>query len=133
MDAELKQHLEAMEARIMERVGGRIDASEERLKDFIRAADRDMETKIIGEFLEMGKHLRYPNPAGKWIQPAPSMTDCSTRKTGYRSLSEEDSHHGKRRDVAPARFRCGGKPAGSRAYRIAAPPACRADTPSDIR
>lgn len=64
MDAELKQHLEAMEARfeqmevrieqmenrIMERVGGRIDASEERLKDFIRAADQDMETKIIGEF-----------------------------------------------------------------------------------
>ena len=43
------------EGRIMERVGGRIDAVEERLKDFIRAADHDLETKIIGEFHKWGR------------------------------------------------------------------------------
>ncbi len=44
-----------LEARIMERVGGRIDAVEERLKDYIRAADHDLETKIIGEFHKWGR------------------------------------------------------------------------------
>ena len=63
MDTELKQYLEGMEARIidtvidtvMERVGGRIDAVEDRLKDFIRNADHDLETKIIGEFWKWGR------------------------------------------------------------------------------
>jgi hypothetical protein len=54
MDEELKQYLEGMESRIveriMQRVDGRIDASEERLKEFIIKADRDLETKIIREF-----------------------------------------------------------------------------------
>src|SRR5713226_1610667 len=66
MDADLKQYLDDMkrdidqrfdtvEARIMERVGGRIDAVEQRLKDFIREADHDLETKIITEFHRWGR------------------------------------------------------------------------------
>jgi hypothetical protein len=54
MEEDLKQYLEGMESRIveriMERICGRIDASEERLKEFVRTADRDLETKIIKEF-----------------------------------------------------------------------------------
>ena len=73
MDTELKQYLEGMEtrlservgavearidateARIMQRVDGRIDAVEDRLKDFIRQADLDLETKIVGEFWKWGR------------------------------------------------------------------------------
>jgi hypothetical protein len=54
MDEDLKEYLDAKfsasEARIMERVEGRLDAVEARLKDFIGASDHDMETKIITEF-----------------------------------------------------------------------------------
>jgi hypothetical protein len=66
MDADLKQYLEGMETRltervdatetrIMQRVDGRIDAVEDRLKDFIRQADLDLETKIVGEFWKWGR------------------------------------------------------------------------------
>lgn len=66
MEAELKQHLddmrrelvgrlEAGEARLMERLAGRIDAAEERIKDFVREADRDLETKVVGEFWKWGR------------------------------------------------------------------------------
>ncbi len=69
MDAELKQYLERIEAsvgdlraslaetevRIMERLDGRLDAVETRLKEFAREADRDLETKIIAEFWKWGR------------------------------------------------------------------------------
>jgi hypothetical protein len=78
MDTELKQYLEDMEtrlneradargatteARIMQRVDGRIDAVEDRLKDFIRQADIDLETKIVGEFWKW-THLGYAHETG---------------------------------------------------------------------
>lgn len=50
MDAELKEYLENMEARIMERVGGRIDAAEERLKAHTSAECEKVETKLLTEF-----------------------------------------------------------------------------------
>jgi hypothetical protein len=59
MDAELKSYLEGMESRIADRitdrVAGRIDAVESRLKDFIAKADFDLETKIIAEFWKWGR------------------------------------------------------------------------------
>ena len=62
MDRELKQYFEAMEVRlagmetrIMERVDARLDAVETRLKDFILEADRDLETRIVGEFWKWGR------------------------------------------------------------------------------
>jgi hypothetical protein len=39
----------------MDRVDGRIDAVEERLKDFVAKADHDLETKIITEFHKWGR------------------------------------------------------------------------------
>jgi hypothetical protein len=51
----LKRDLQGVEARIMERVEGRIDAVEDRMKDFIRHADQDLETKIIAEFWKWGR------------------------------------------------------------------------------
>jgi len=61
MDSELKQHLEAMEARMTERIDasearleGRIDASEERLREFISKADTEMETKFLTAFHKWG-------------------------------------------------------------------------------
>jgi hypothetical protein len=54
MEEELKQYLEGMETRIVgrvtERLEGRMDAIEERLKDHARQSDHDLETKIITEF-----------------------------------------------------------------------------------
>jgi hypothetical protein len=59
MDQELKQYLEGMEDRIvertMERVDGRIDAVEERMKDFVRQSIHDLETKVVGEFYKWGR------------------------------------------------------------------------------
>jgi hypothetical protein len=70
MDSELRQYLDdmrasilqdtktsimEMQASIMERIDGRIDASEERMKDFIRKADFELETKIVGEFWKWGR------------------------------------------------------------------------------
>jgi hypothetical protein len=43
------------EGRIMERVGGRIDAVEERLRDYVRQSGLDLETKIITEFHKWGR------------------------------------------------------------------------------
>jgi hypothetical protein len=43
------------EGRIMDRVGGRIDAVEERMKDFVRQSSQDLETKIITEFHKWGR------------------------------------------------------------------------------
>jgi hypothetical protein len=39
MEAELKQHLDDMKPELVVR-----------LKDFVREADRDLETKVVGEF-----------------------------------------------------------------------------------
>lgn len=39
-----------MEVRIVERLGGRLDAAEDRLKEFVRQSDHDLETKILTEF-----------------------------------------------------------------------------------
>jgi len=55
MDEDLKQHLDAMEARLMERLAGRIDAVEDRIKDHISRSDHDLETKIITEFHKWGR------------------------------------------------------------------------------
>jgi hypothetical protein len=73
MDEDLKKYLDAkfqvldakfqaieasqvqLERNIMERVGGRIDAVEERLKAFVAQADHDLETKIITEFHKWGR------------------------------------------------------------------------------
>lgn len=69
MDAELKQILDRIEtrpntmaaliaesgARIMERMDGLLYAVGVRLKDFVREADRDLETKIVGEFWKWGR------------------------------------------------------------------------------
>ena len=80
MDAELKHYLDAnyatiraelgainvrfdavdarfkeLEARIMERVDGRIDAVEERMKDYVKEAAHDLETKMIKEFHKWGR------------------------------------------------------------------------------
>ena len=56
MEARLETRLtERITERIMERVGGRIDAVEERLKDYIAKADHDLETKIITEFHKWGR------------------------------------------------------------------------------
>src|SRR5580700_10677479 len=43
------------ETRIMARVDGRIDAVEERMKDFVRQSNHDLETKIITEFHKWGR------------------------------------------------------------------------------
>jgi UDP-N-acetyl-D-mannosaminuronic acid transferase (WecB/TagA/CpsF family) len=48
-------HVSAVEARIMVRVGGRIDAFEERLKDCVREALRDLETRLAAEFRKWGR------------------------------------------------------------------------------
>ncbi len=39
----------------MQRVDGRIDASEERMKDFVRVSVHNLETKLIGEFWTWGR------------------------------------------------------------------------------
>ena len=41
---------EGVTSNVTERIGGRIDAFEERLKDFIVKANHDLETRIITEF-----------------------------------------------------------------------------------
>jgi hypothetical protein len=43
------------ENRITARVDGRIDAVEERMKDFVRQSNHDLETKIITEFHKWGR------------------------------------------------------------------------------
>ena len=48
MDAELKQHLEEMEHRIMQGMGGTLDAVEVRITEAI-ANGHELETKIVGE------------------------------------------------------------------------------------
>ena len=52
--AEVKASLTAdmanMKASLIATMEGRMDALEERLKDFVRQSDHDLETKIIGEF-----------------------------------------------------------------------------------
>ena len=53
--AEVRSEIGKTEGRIMERAGGRIDAVEDRLKDFIAKADHDLETKIITEFHKWGR------------------------------------------------------------------------------
>jgi hypothetical protein len=50
MKRELRADLADLERRIMHRVDGRIDASEERLKEYVSAACEKVETKVIGEF-----------------------------------------------------------------------------------
>jgi hypothetical protein len=44
-----------LEGRIMARVDGRMDAAEERMKDFVRQSNHDLETKIITEFHKWGR------------------------------------------------------------------------------
>jgi len=53
--AEVRSEIEKTEGRVMDRVGGRIDAVEDRLKDFIAKADHDMETKLLTEFQKWGR------------------------------------------------------------------------------
>jgi hypothetical protein len=80
MDAELKQHMQHMEARIVdrpdsmedrvvdrvtERVAGRIDAVEERMRDAITRADLGLESKLIAEFWKWGLRNRHQAPVIK--------------------------------------------------------------------
>jgi predicted nucleic acid-binding Zn-ribbon protein len=44
-----------LEARIMERMDGRVDAVEERMKDYVKETVRDMETNVITEFHKWGR------------------------------------------------------------------------------
>jgi hypothetical protein len=53
--ADTRQDLIDMEERLMSRIGGRLDAVESRVRDFIAEADRDLETKVIGEFWKWGR------------------------------------------------------------------------------
>jgi chromosome segregation ATPase len=58
IDAELagiKAQIKELEARIMERMDGRIDAVEERMKDYVKETVRDMETTVISEFHKWGR------------------------------------------------------------------------------
>jgi len=73
MDEDLKQYLDGLkqyldgkfaaiddkfvefEGRIMARVEGRMDAVEERMKDFTRQTCHDLETKLIAEFYKWGR------------------------------------------------------------------------------
>jgi len=50
MDAELKQHLEEMKAQLKAHTSGKLDATVVGIKDFIRKAGEQMETKILTEF-----------------------------------------------------------------------------------
>jgi hypothetical protein len=61
MDEDLKQYLDTqfasidtklteLENNLMERVAGRIDAVEARMKAFIGLADHNLETRVITEF-----------------------------------------------------------------------------------
>ncbi len=52
---DLTDALATIEARLMERLAGRIDAVEDRIKDHISSADHDLETKIITEFHKWGR------------------------------------------------------------------------------
>ena len=68
------------EARIMARVEGRMDAVEDRLKDFIRHADEDLETKIAAAFW-------------KWARSSDVRTRQAISDTGFlseRLLTIED-------------------------------------------
>jgi hypothetical protein len=53
--AESRTETRAIENSLMERIAGRLDAVESRLRDFIAEADRDLETKIVGEFWKWGR------------------------------------------------------------------------------
>jgi chromosome segregation ATPase len=58
IDAELgviKSQIKELEARIMERIDGRIDAVEERMKDYVKEAVHDLETTMIKEFHKWGR------------------------------------------------------------------------------
>lgn len=52
---ELGERIDAVEGRIMDRVDGRIDAVEERMKDYARQGLHELETKIITEFHKWGR------------------------------------------------------------------------------
>jgi len=112
MDEELKQYLDGMEGRIVdrvtesvtdrvtervtERVGGRIDAVEERLKDYVRQSNHDLETKIITEFHKWGRTSEMHS----WdMRTRQAITD--TGLPGERMLAVED------RVAAPERERRG--------------------------
>ena len=47
--------LDDLETRIMSRMDGQLDAVEQRLQEYIGAADRELETKLIGEFWKWGR------------------------------------------------------------------------------
>ena len=51
----IAERMDASEQRIMDRVGGRIDAAEVRIKEFVREADHDLETKVSAEFHKWGR------------------------------------------------------------------------------
>jgi hypothetical protein len=68
------------EGRIMDRVEGRIDAVEERMKDYVRQSVRDLETKIITEFHKWGRTSE--------MRTRQAITD--TGLLGERMLAVED-------------------------------------------
>jgi hypothetical protein len=52
---QLDNKIMQVENNIMERVGGRLDAVEERLREFVARSDHDLETKVITEFHKWGR------------------------------------------------------------------------------
>jgi hypothetical protein len=55
LQTNLQTSLIELERSLMERTGGRIDAVEERLKEFVARSDHDLETKVITEFHKWGR------------------------------------------------------------------------------
>jgi CHASE3 domain sensor protein len=55
MKRELRADLAEMETRIMQRVDGRIDAVEERMKEHVSAACEKVETTLLREFQKWGR------------------------------------------------------------------------------
>lgn len=52
MEDELKQYLQGMEKRLNEHLSGQVDASEARMRDFIRESNHNLETRMLAEFRE---------------------------------------------------------------------------------
>jgi len=84
MDAELKQHLEAMESRMdgkleaMEsRLEGKLDAAEERLKANTRQECEKVETALLTEFHKWGRTSDMRTREALARTPPPWQNDCS--------------------------------------------------------
>jgi hypothetical protein len=83
----IDERIQASEGRMKELIDGRIDASEERMKDFIRKADFDLETKIVGEFWKWGRSSDIRN---REALSASSEASNRVQMVSERLLNAED-------------------------------------------